>query len=70
MTKVTSKNTISFPQFAWGIHAGDERELPSDKEAQEAILAHPDIEEVGKSKSQVRRASVQKDAKSDSGKTN
>lgn len=53
--KVTSNKTISFPQFVWGIHAGEERELPSDKEAQKAILAHADIEEVGKLKSSANR---------------
>lgn len=59
--KVTSNKTISFPQFAWGIHAGEERELPSDKEAQKTILENEHIEEVGKSSS---RAKSEKDEKS------
>jgi hypothetical protein len=40
---VTSKKSISFPKFDWGITAGDTRELPEDKDAQKAILAHPSI---------------------------
>lgn len=58
MTKVTSTKTIDFPDFNWGITAGEERELPVGKEAQEAILAHPCIVEVkgtSKTKSQERR---------------
>lgn len=43
--KVTSNKTIDFPKFRWGITAGESRELPEDKEAQEAILAHPAITE-------------------------
>lgn len=49
-TKVSSTETVSFPQHDWGIHKGEERELPADKDAQEAILAHPAIVEVGKQK--------------------
>ena len=45
--KVTSKKTISFSKINWGIHAGEERELPKEKKAQEIILAHPAITEVG-----------------------
>lgn len=41
--KVKSTETLSFPQYDWGIHAGEELELPEGKEAQEAILAHPSI---------------------------
>lgn len=64
MNKVTSTKTIDFPKFRWGITAGEERELPEAKEAQEAILAHPAISEVGgKSKSQERRETVQKESK-------
>lgn len=48
--KVTSTETISFPQFNWGIHAGETRELPEDKEAQAAILAHPSITEAKEEK--------------------
>ena len=65
MSKVISKKTISFPGLKWGISAGEERELPSDKEAQEAILAHPAISKVEtKSKSQEKREEVQKGKKS------
>lgn len=47
MKKVTSTKTITFPKFRWGINKGEERELPEDKEAQEAILANPVIKEIG-----------------------
>ena len=60
--KVTSNKTIDFPGLGWGIARGDEKELPKDKDAAEAIMAHPAIVEVGKSKSQDRREAVQKDA--------
>ncbi len=43
---VTSKVSVDFPKFQWGINAGQERELPEDAEAQKQILAHPDIVEV------------------------
>ena len=43
MTKVTSKKSISFPKLAWGISAGETKELPEDKEAQERILQEPEI---------------------------
>lgn len=48
--KVTSKKSITFPKFKWGVNKGEVRELPADKEAAEAILAHPAISEVGKEK--------------------
>ncbi len=52
MTKVTSIRTTNFPKLNWGIERGEEKELPEGKEAQEAILAHWAISEVGiKSKS-------------------
>lgn len=51
-TKVISHKSISFPKFAWGISAGVERELPENKEHQDAILSHPDIELVGAPKAQ------------------
>lgn len=46
--KVTSTETLHFPSLNWGITAGEERELPADKEAAAAILAHTSISEVGK----------------------
>ena len=48
--KVTSTETLSFPQFNWGIHAGETRELPADKEAEKAILGHASISEAKESK--------------------
>jgi hypothetical protein len=69
MTKVTSKKSISFPSLGWGITAGEERELPEGKEAQEAVLAHPEIEEVGggasRSKSTTSSKKDEKDEKED-----
>lgn len=49
--KVTSKKSIDFPKFGWGITKGDVRDLPEDMEAREAILAHPAIEAVDAPKS-------------------
>ncbi len=46
--KVTSRRSVHFPSLDWGINAGETRELPSDKETQKAILAHPAISEVKK----------------------
>lgn len=43
MSKVTSTKNIHFPKLNWGINAGEERELPADKEAQARILAEPGI---------------------------
>ena len=36
--KVTASKSVSFPSLGWGIEAGEVKELPSDKEAQEEIL--------------------------------
>lgn len=43
--KVTSTKSVSFPQFAWGITKGDVRELPTDEQAKQVILAHKAISE-------------------------
>lgn len=43
MQKVTSTETVHFPKLSWGINAGETRELPADKDAQERILAEPGI---------------------------
>lgn len=43
MTKVISKKSISFPKLGWGISAGEVKDLPEDKEAQERILQEADI---------------------------
>lgn len=40
---VTSTQTIDFPSFGWGIHAGEERELPENADARKEILSNPHI---------------------------
>lgn len=49
--KVTSTKTVSFSKIGWGIHAGETRDLPEEKEKQEVILAHPAISQVGATRS-------------------
>jgi hypothetical protein len=44
--KVTSTRSIDFPKFDWGITASEIRDLPEDKDAQKAILAHRSISKV------------------------
>lgn len=44
--KVTSKKSISFPKIGWAISAGEEKELPEDKESQARILQEESIEKV------------------------
>lgn len=46
--KVTSTKSISFPKLNWGITAGEIKELPEDKEAQERILQEESIKKVEK----------------------
>lgn len=41
--KAISTKTIDFPSLGWAIEAGVPTDLPDDKDAQAAILAHPDI---------------------------
>lgn len=41
--KVTSKKSIRFNALDWGISAGQVKELPEGKEAQERILSEPEI---------------------------
>ena len=48
--KVKSTKSISFPKLGWGITAGEEKELPAEKEAQERILQEPEITPVGETK--------------------
>lgn len=43
MKQVTTTKSISFPTIGWGISAGEVKELPEDKEAQERILLEPEI---------------------------
>lgn len=53
MIKVKSKRTLNFAKLNWSIEKGEEKELPEDKEAQEAILAHWAISEAsGKAKTE------------------
>ena len=35
---VTSSKTLDFPSLGWGIHAGEIRDLPADKDAADLIL--------------------------------
>ena len=46
MTKVTSTKSIRFPKLDWGISAGETKELPEEKEAQERILQEVEITKV------------------------
>lgn len=41
--KVTSTVSTTFPKLAWAISAGETKELPADKEAQERILSETSI---------------------------
>ena len=44
--KVTTTKSVHFPKLNWGITAGTVRDLPEDKAAQDAILAHGAISRV------------------------
>lgn len=71
LMKVTSKKSLSFPKLGWGITKGESRELPEDKDAQEQILAHPDIitdGEKGKSERSSSKAEPEDGSKSKSNK--
>lgn len=46
--KVTSNTSVEFPKLKWAISPGEEKDLPDDKQAQEIVLAHPDIAKVEK----------------------
>lgn len=51
--RVKSNTSISFPKLGWGISAGEEKDLPKDKSAQDRILSEHGIiqvEEIKKSK--------------------
>lgn len=41
--KVTSTQTVDFPSLGWGIHQGEERDLPDDADARATILSNPYI---------------------------
>lgn len=45
--KVTSRKTLDYPELGWGIHAGETRELPQDKKAQEIILSNQYVTAAG-----------------------
>jgi hypothetical protein len=45
--QVTATKSVHFPKLNWGISAGQERELPADKAAQDVILAHGSISRIG-----------------------
>ena len=40
---VISDANVDFPSLGWGINIGDERELPADEHAREAILSNHHI---------------------------
>lgn len=61
--KVTSTETISFPQYEWGIEKGAERELPTNKDAQAVILANEFISEVGAKKEEKKKVESKEDIK-------
>lgn len=46
MPLVTSHTTVDFPKLKWSIRAGEQKELPDDKDAQKQILANECISEV------------------------
>jgi hypothetical protein len=43
IVKVKSTTAITFPKLGWAIGAGEIKELPEDKAAQERILREPEI---------------------------
>jgi hypothetical protein len=46
--RVTASKDIDFPSLGWAIKAGEERDLPVEKEAQEVILSHIYIKPITK----------------------
>lgn len=48
--KVTSSKSIVFPKIPWAISAGEVKDLPADKAAQERILSEPEIVEATEKK--------------------
>lgn len=48
MAKITSTETVEWPKLGFSIRAGEEKDLPADKDAQKIILSHNAISEVGK----------------------
>jgi hypothetical protein len=45
---VTSTQTVDFPSLGWGIHQGEECELPVETSAQKIILANQNINIINK----------------------
>jgi hypothetical protein len=41
--QVASTKSISFPKLGWSIGAGETRDLPADRNAQERILSEHEI---------------------------
>ena len=58
--KVTSTKSISFPKLNWGISAGETKDLPENKEAQDRILQETEITKV---ESKINNQSQPKDTK-------
>jgi len=54
--KVTSSKSITFPKLGWAISAGEVKELPNDKAAQERILSEPEIVEAGEKKADEKKS--------------
>ncbi len=44
--RVKSTKSVSFPKIGWAISAGEEKDLPKDKKAQDRILSEEGIIEV------------------------
>lgn len=55
--RVQARKSVHFPKLNWGINAGQQRELPEDKKAQELILSHGAITKVPASKKEEKSSS-------------
>ena len=65
--KVTSNYTIDFPTLGWSIQAGEVKDLPESKEAQEAILENTYIREAPSEAKESAKKSETKQSSSKSG---
>ena len=65
--KVTSTHTIDFPTLDWSIQAGEVKDLPEDKEKQEAILENTYIRKVTSEAKESPKKSETKQSSSKSG---
>lgn len=52
--KVTSSKNATFPKFGWSIGKGETKDLPSGKEAEEAICSRIFITKVGSEKKETK----------------